>query len=43
MRAPPLSHWLWCTAALTALLLVFASYFQPDLMFELATQLWNCF
>lgn len=36
-------RWAWRVAALLVLLLVFASYFQPDLMLELATQLWNCF
>jgi hypothetical protein len=35
------SRWVWRTAALAAL--VFASYFQPDLVLQLATQVWNCF
>lgn len=35
--------WVWRTAALAALALVFASYFQPDLVLQLATQVWNCF
>ncbi len=44
MRATtPASRWAWHAVALLALGLVFASYFQPDLMLELATQLWTCF
>lgn len=43
MRAAPASRWAWRAAALLVLALVFASYFQPDLVLELATQLWNCF
>ena len=41
LQAP--SRWVWRSAALVALGLVFASYLQPDLMVQLATQLWNCF
>ena len=37
------SRWLWWTASLLALALVFASYLQPDLMFELASRVWSCF
>jgi len=37
------SRWLWRGASLLALALVFASYLQPDLMFELANRVWNCF
>lgn len=37
------ARWLWRGAAAGALALVFASYFQPDLVLQLATQLWNCF
>jgi hypothetical protein len=43
MRATPAWRWLGGAAALLVLALVFASYFQPELMRELATQLWNCF
>ena len=31
------------TGALLALGAVFAAYLQPDMMFGLATQIWNCF
>jgi hypothetical protein len=37
------SRWTWRVAALLALVLVFMSYLQPDLVLQLATQLWNCF
>ena len=37
------SGWLWRAASLLALTLVFASYLQPDLMFELANRVWSCF
>jgi hypothetical protein len=30
-------------AALLALGAVFAAYLRPDMVFALATQLWNCF
>jgi hypothetical protein len=43
MKRAMQSRWVWRTAALTALALVFASYFQPDLVLQLATQVWNCF
>ena len=33
---------IW-TAAVVALLLVFAAYLQPDVAVMLANQLWNCF
>ncbi len=39
----PPQRWIWRVAALAALGLVFASYLQPDLIMQLATQLWNCF
>lgn len=42
-HSTPASRWVWRTVALVVLSLVFASYFQPELMRELATQLWNCF
>lgn len=42
-RSTPALRWLWRALALLVLALVFASYLQPDLMRELATQLWNCF
>ena len=31
------------TAAISALLIVFAAYLRPDMALTLATQLWNCF
>ena len=31
------------SAALLALAGVFAAYLRPDMVFVLATQLWNCF
>lgn len=34
---------LWRVAALIALAIVFAAYLQPDLMFDLANQVWSCF
>jgi hypothetical protein len=37
------SRWMWRMAALLALGVVFMSYLQPDLVMQLATQLWNCF
>ena len=37
------SRWLWRGASLLALALVFASYLQPELMFDLATRVWSCF
>jgi len=37
------ARWFWRTAALLALALVFASYLQPSLMFELANRVWSCF
>jgi hypothetical protein len=37
------SRWTWRAAALVALVLVFLSYLQPDLVLQLATQLWSCF
>jgi hypothetical protein len=43
MKALLVSRWPWRIAALVALGLVFVSYLQPDLMLQLATQLWNCF
>jgi hypothetical protein len=41
LQAP--SGWAWRVAALLALGVVFMSYLQPDLVVQLATQLWNCF
>jgi hypothetical protein len=43
MKLQRASRWGWGAAALAALALVFASYLQPDMMVQLATQLWNCF
>jgi hypothetical protein len=43
MRLQAPSRWVWRLAALAALALVFVSYLQPDLMVQLATQLWSCF
>jgi hypothetical protein len=37
------SRWTWRVAALVALGLVFMAYLQPDIVMQLATQLWNCF
>ena len=37
------ARWAWRAAALASLALVFASYLQPDLVQQLATQVWNCF
>ena len=40
------SRLAWRAAALVALValaLVFAAYLQPDLMFDLANQVWSCF
>jgi hypothetical protein len=37
------ARWAWRAAALATLALVFASYLQPELVMQLATQLWNCF
>lgn len=37
------SRWLWRVLSLTVLALVFASYLQPGLMFDLATRVWSCF
>ena len=36
-------RWLGAAAAAVVLALVFASYLQPGLAVELATQVWNCF
>jgi hypothetical protein len=30
-------------AALAACLLIFAAYLRPDMLFTLATAVWNCF
>jgi hypothetical protein len=43
MKALRASRWPWRIAALVALGVVFAWYLQPDLVMQLATQLWNCF
>lgn len=37
------SRWFWRASAALALLLVFLSYLQPALMFELANRVWSCF
>ena len=37
------SRLAWRVAALVALALVFTAYLQPDLMFDLANQVWSCF
>jgi hypothetical protein len=37
------ARWVWRAAAGLALGLVFASYFQPSLVLDLANQVWNCF
>lgn len=37
------SRWVWRAAALVALVLVFAAYQRPDMLFTLATAVWNCF
>ena len=41
LQAP--SRWVWRVAALAVLGLVFMAYLQPDMVVQLATQLWNCF
>jgi hypothetical protein len=42
-KALPHARWWWRAAALAALGLVFVSYLQPDLMLQLALQVWSCF
>lgn len=37
------SRWLWRVLSLLVLGLVFAAYLQPDLAFDMAIRLWNCF
>jgi hypothetical protein len=37
------SRWAWGATALIALGLVFLSYLQPDLVVQLANQVWSCF
>ena len=37
------SRWLWRALALAALTMVFMSYLQPDLVFDLANRVWSCF
>ena len=37
------SPWVWRIATAVALGLVFATYLQPDLMFDLANRVWSCF
>ncbi len=37
------SRTAWYAASLLVLALVFASYLQPGLMFDLATRVWSCF
>lgn len=34
---------LWWAGALAACALVFATYLRPEMMFTLATAVWNCF
>ncbi len=38
-------HWRWVgwTATLFSLLLVFWAYRQPEMMMQMAQQLWSCF
>ncbi len=43
MRLAPGTRWVWRTAALAVLALVFASYVQPDVVRQLAAQVWSCF
>jgi hypothetical protein len=43
VKLPLPSRWVWRAAALTALVLVFAAYLRPDMLFTLATAVWNCF
>jgi hypothetical protein len=43
MKLQRTARWGLGLAALAALGLIFASYLQPDMMVQLATQLWNCF
>jgi hypothetical protein len=33
----------WMLGALVACALVFAAYLRPDMLFTLATAVWNCF
>lgn len=37
------SRLAWRAAALVVLVLVFAAYLQPDVMFDLANLVWSCF
>jgi hypothetical protein len=39
----PYSRWLWRAAALLVLALVFSTYLQPDMVFDLANRIWSCF
>jgi hypothetical protein len=43
MKPQLASRWLLGLGAAIVLGLVFASYLEPDMMVQLATQLWNCF
>lgn len=43
MKTALASRWMWRVAAFAALGLVFMAYLQPDIVMQLATQLWNCF
>jgi hypothetical protein len=43
VKLPLSPRWLWLSAALAALALVFAAYLRPDMLFTLATAVWNCF
>ncbi len=36
-------RWVGVAAGLIALLLVFSAYRQPDMMMQMAQQLWSCF
>ncbi len=42
MKLRMASRWTWRMAALLVLVLVFMSYLQPDLVMQLATQIWGC-
>ncbi len=43
MRHPAVKRMVVWTAAALALLAVFMSYLQPDLMVDLANRVWSCF
>ncbi len=43
MKTASPSRWAWRVAAMVALGVVFASYLQPDMVMQLAAQVWACF